>query len=85
MARHAYNLVLHKKGPMLYEGVVNMLVEHLSGVGRSVAEAHDATLLQVLRAQWDLQRMILKNICDILMYMVRFACVGRCPQPMAHV
>lgn len=67
--RYSYNLVLHKKGQMLYDGVVGMIADHMTAVGRTVSETHDESLLPVLKSQWDLQRIILKNICDILMYL----------------
>lgn len=69
--RFAYQLVLHKHGEMLYNGVSNTLSDHLSTVASHVAEAHDARLLHVLQEQWQKQKVTLKMIHDILMYMDR--------------
>lgn len=71
--------MLDRKGQMLYDGVVALIAEHMGEVGKQVAEVHTDELLSAARAQWDLQRVVLKNTCDILMYLV-----GPLPPTRSH-
>jgi len=46
--RNAYNLVLHKYGELLYNGVLEVTAEHLKGVAEKCAEAADGNFIEVL-------------------------------------
>eukprot|EP00397_Hematodinium_sp_SG-2012_P003195 GEMP01003203.1.p1 GENE.GEMP01003203.1~~GEMP01003203.1.p1 ORF type:complete len:773 (+),score=115.20 GEMP01003203.1:90-2408(+) len=69
--RNAYNLVLHKYGELLYNGVQKVVTNHLKQVARSVTESADHRLLDELKAQWDDHKTTMVMIRDILMYMDR--------------
>jgi len=69
--RNAYNLVLHKYGELLYNGVHKVVTDHLKKVAISVIESHDDRLLEELKAQWDDHKTTMVMIRDILMYMDR--------------
>lgn len=49
---NGYNMVLHKRGDRLYEGLTDTLKAHLRGVAAKVEEAHGAAFLPALRAHW---------------------------------
>lgn len=69
--RNAYNLVLHKYGELLYNGVQGVVAEHLKGVATSCVECPDDRLLDELKKQWDDHKTTMVMIRDILMYMDR--------------
>lgn len=69
--RHAYNLVLHKHGLILYEGVTNKITTHLLEIAKVLAATPDALLLEAMVNCWKDQRMNMIMIRDILMYMDR--------------
>lgn len=70
--RSAYNLVLHKKGDTLYEGVREVIREHLEGEIRvEVLNALNNQFLQVLNQVWSDHQTSMTMIRDILMYMDR--------------
>jgi len=69
--RNAYNLVLHKYGELLYNGVQGVVADHLKGVAQSCIECPDDRLLDELKKQWDDHKTTLVMIRDILMYMDR--------------
>jgi cullin 3 len=69
--RNAYNLVLHKYGEYLYNGVKQTLEEHFETVAIQVINSLDENLLDVLKAQWDDHKTTMVMIRDILMYMDR--------------
>jgi len=69
--RNAYNLVLHKYGELLYNGVHKVVTDHLRLVARSVIESPDHGLLEELKTQWDDHKTTMVMIRDILMYMDR--------------
>lgn len=50
--RNAYNLVLHKHGTLLYEGVTEKLNEHLSATARRLANVNDEALLEEISSTW---------------------------------
>jgi cullin 3 len=50
--RSAYNLVLHKHGMLLYEGVTEKINEHLSETAKRLASVSDDTLLQEIASTW---------------------------------
>ncbi len=69
--RNAYNLVLHKYGDLLYEGVKSTITDHLREIAGSVINAADENLLEQLKLQWDDHKTTMVMIRDILMYMDR--------------
>jgi cullin 3 len=66
-----YNLVLHKHGDMLHDGVRDELAAYLETVAARVEAAHDGALLSVVAEAWAEHRTTLSKIKDILMYMDR--------------
>lgn len=70
--RNAYTLVLHKKGDMLYEGVKEVIREHLEQKIRvDVLNGLNNNFLQVLNSVWSDHQTSMVMIRDILMYMDR--------------
>ena len=69
--RNAYNLVLHKHGDLLYEGVRTTIQERLKFVGSAVAQSSDDGLLSELCGRWDEHLTTMEMVRDILMYMDR--------------
>ena len=50
--RNAYNLVLHKHGTLLYEGVSEKLSSHLLATVERLAEVPDSSLLEEIASTW---------------------------------
>lgn len=69
--RFAYNLVLHQHGELLYNGVHAEVKGHLKKVASVVDSQPNETLLEVLSAKWNLHKVTMVMIRDILMYMDR--------------
>lgn len=70
--RNAYNLVLHKRGHVLYEGTKEVIREHLEDKIRvDVLNALSNRFLQVLNQVWSDHQTSMMMIRDILMYMDR--------------
>eukprot|EP00590_Aulacoseira_subarctica_P003713 CAMPEP_0172414624 /NCGR_PEP_ID=MMETSP1064-20121228/1267_1 /TAXON_ID=202472 /ORGANISM="Aulacoseira subarctica , Strain CCAP 1002/5" /LENGTH=805 /DNA_ID=CAMNT_0013151379 /DNA_START=42 /DNA_END=2459 /DNA_ORIENTATION=- len=69
--RNAYNLVLHKHGTLLYEGIAFQLSSHLEKVASAVSEVPDALLLECIASAWEDQSVTMVMIRDIFMYMDR--------------
>jgi len=69
--RNAYNLVLHKHGDLLYDGVRGTIEERLRDVGAAVASSSDEALLGEVCSRWDEHRTTMEMVRDILMYMDR--------------
>jgi cullin 3 len=69
--RNAYNLVLHKYGELLYNGVQGVVADHLKAVAQSCVDCPDDRLLEELKKQWDDHKTTMVMIRDILMYMDR--------------
>jgi cullin 3 len=51
--RNAYNLVLHKHGTLLYEGVSEKLSSHLLATVERLAEIPDSSLLEEISNTWN--------------------------------
>ena len=67
--RSAYNLVLHKFGPFLYESFTQTVSGHLDVVGKRIEKRDgDAFLEELVSSSRDYTRAM-HNIRDILMYM----------------
>ncbi|KAA0164486.1 hypothetical protein FNF28_03827 [Cafeteria roenbergensis] len=70
--RFAYNLVLHKHGRMLYDGVQKLIRAHLeSTVAPAVAGAPAEHVLAMLRDQWTQHVSKTKMISDLLTHLDR--------------
>lgn len=70
--RNAYTLVLHKKGDLLYEGVTNVIKEHLETNLRTlVLNSLNNQFLLTLNQVWSDHHTSMSMIRDILMYMDR--------------
>lgn len=69
--RNAYNLVLHKHGTLLYEGVTEKINSHLSATAERLSNVPDAYLLGELSSTWREHQITMIMIRDILMYMDR--------------
>ncbi|CAI5707445.1 unnamed protein product [Peronospora effusa] len=69
--RNSYNLVLHKHGDVLYNGVVDVITEHLECVAHQIASVSDELLLGTLNEQWMDYQIVMTMVRDILMYMDR--------------
>jgi cullin 3 len=52
LCRNAYNMVLHKFGDRLYNGLIATLKAHLRGVAAQVEQAHGVAFLPELRTHW---------------------------------
>lgn len=72
--RKAYTLVLHKKGDMLYNGVIDCVKTRLLETSRIVSSAKNETLLEVIKQEWDSHKKIMGILKDILMYMDKIYC-----------
>ena len=51
--RNAYNLVLHKHGTLLYDGVTEKLSSHLLETVTRLAETPDSSLLEEIASTWN--------------------------------
>eukprot|EP01127_Copromyxa_protea_P005350 TRINITY_DN15293_c0_g1_i1.p1 TRINITY_DN15293_c0_g1~~TRINITY_DN15293_c0_g1_i1.p1 ORF type:complete len:736 (-),score=141.66 TRINITY_DN15293_c0_g1_i1:66-2273(-) len=69
--RNAYNMVLHKYGDRLYNGLKGVVDEHLKSVAKQVVAANDDNFLDVLNNVWNDHHQSMLMIRDILMYMDR--------------
>jgi len=69
--RNAYNLVLHKHGPILYEGVAEKISTHLRATVASLTQQPPELLLEAIGEAWTEHCMTMVMIRDILMYMDR--------------
>jgi len=69
--RHSYNLVLHKHGELLYNGVCDTVAAHLHEERTKVCAQPDELLLAALRQTFERHVVNMRMIRDILMYMVR--------------
>ncbi|KAJ1462111.1 Cullin [Pelagophyceae sp. CCMP2097] len=69
--RNAYNLVLHKHGELLYEGVHETVKSRLREVANRVAATQDDELLNELAGRWSDHHVTMVMVRDILMYMDR--------------
>ena len=76
--RNAYNLVLHKHGQLLYDGVIELLTKHCTNIAHNThthIQSHrnicdnSSNILQYILDQYQLHCMYMGLIRDILMYM----------------
>jgi len=69
--RNAYNMVLHKYGDLLYNGLKGVVDEHLKEIANQVASSVDENFLAELNKAWSDHKISMLMIRDILMYMDR--------------
>jgi len=69
--RNAYNLVLHKHGTLLYEGVTEKLNSHLTETAERLSNVPSNSLLEELSTTWAEHQITMIMVRDILMYMDR--------------
>ncbi|CAB9522036.1 Cullin-3 [Seminavis robusta] len=69
--RNAYNLVLHKHGTLLYDGVTEKLSSHLLNTVNRLADIEETKLLDEMASTWSEHQITMVMIHDILMYMDR--------------
>lgn len=70
--RNAYTMVLHKYGEKLYNGLREVVTEHLTQKVRAdVIDSLNNNFLQTLNAAWNDHQTSMVMIRDILMYMDR--------------
>mmetsp|Transcript_7296 Transcript_7296/g.15933 ORF Transcript_7296/g.15933 Transcript_7296/m.15933 type:complete len:735 (+) Transcript_7296:259-2463(+) len=69
--RNAYNMVLHKYGDRLYNGLIKTLTTHLKDVCSKIESAQGLPFLKELKRRWDEHVKSTQMIRDILMYMDR--------------
>lgn len=69
--RNSYNLVLHKHGDLLYNGVIGVITERLTKIAQEISAVSDDLLLVVLNQKWTDHQIIMTMVRDILMYMDR--------------
>ncbi|GJN22269.1 hypothetical protein PR202_gb09823 [Eleusine coracana subsp. coracana] len=67
----AYNMVLHKYGEKLYDGLQNTMTWRLKEISKSIEAAQGGLFLEELNAKWMDHNKALQMIRDILMYMDR--------------
>ncbi len=64
--RNAYNLVLHKHGTLLYEGVTEKLTTHLSKTVEKLADTQDSSLLEEMATTWSEHQVRTSMIANFL-------------------
>ncbi|GJM86837.1 hypothetical protein PR202_ga02732 [Eleusine coracana subsp. coracana] len=69
--RSAYNMVLHKYGEKLYDGLQNTMTWRLKEISKLIEAAQGGLFLEELNAKWMDHNKALQMIRDILMYMDR--------------
>lgn len=69
--RNAYNLVLHKHGTLLYEGVTEKINSHLTEITQRLSNVPSNKLLEELSQVWTEHEITMIMVRDILMYMDR--------------
>jgi cullin 3 len=69
--RNAYNLVLHKHGTLLYDGVSDKISLHLLETVERLQDIPDSSLLEEIALTWNEHQITMIMVRDILMYMDR--------------
>ena len=68
--RAAYTLVLNKNGMRLYSGIQQLMEAHLESSVSKLALVDDPVeFMRAFLHEWEEHRMVLRLICDIVMYM----------------
>ena len=61
--RNAYNLVLHKHGTLLYEGVTEKINSHLNKTAERLSNTPSNSLLEELSTTWAEHQVRIGNSC----------------------
>lgn len=69
--RTAYNLVLHKYGSLLYEGVCKCFLSHSQTVCSDMLKVVDSNLLSALCVAWEENKTTITKVDDVVIYMNR--------------
>mmetsp|Transcript_24421 Transcript_24421/g.53296 ORF Transcript_24421/g.53296 Transcript_24421/m.53296 type:complete len:740 (-) Transcript_24421:186-2405(-) len=69
--RNAYNMVLHRFGDRLYNGLVDTITKHLQEIATLIEATQGSPFLEELNKRWLDHNKSMKMIRDILMYMDR--------------
>jgi cullin 3 len=69
--RNSYNLVLHKHGHLLYDGVSEKVTRHLMRTAEILSETPDTVLMDAVAASFREHQITMSMVSDILMYMDR--------------
>jgi cullin 3 len=69
--RNAYNMILHKYGDKLYEGLRSVVQQQLRESSEKIINCNEEKFLEVLNEVWTDHKMSMLMIRDILMYMDR--------------
>eukprot|EP00177_Eucheuma_denticulatum_P000766 GFKZ01001381.1.p1 GENE.GFKZ01001381.1~~GFKZ01001381.1.p1 ORF type:complete len:852 (+),score=133.99 GFKZ01001381.1:654-3209(+) len=69
--RFSYNMVLHRHGDYLYNGLTSLLTKHLQGVAEKVRSKDPPCFLPEIKKQWGWFSVSLAHVRDVLMYMDR--------------
>jgi len=69
--RNAYNLVLHKHGGLLYDGVSEKVSTHLLSTVERLQDVANSSLLEEIASTWNEHQITMIMVRDILMYMDR--------------
>lgn len=69
--RNGYNLVLHKHGEMLYNGVAGTVRHHLMTTVNEVSATPNENLMRSTAIAWGEHKVTMGMVADILMYMDR--------------
>lgn len=69
--RHGYNMVLHKHGEMLYNGVASVIRRHLIDTVEDVVATTNEHLVESISVAWSEHKVAMNMVADILMYMDR--------------
>jgi len=81
--RNAYNLVLHKHGGVLYDGVQEAVGQHLEGVASRVSGVSEGELLGAVSGVWSDHQLKMVMVRDsICMYMDRTYVVQQKKKPV---
>lgn len=69
--RNGYNLVLHKHGEMLYNGVAGTVRHHLTNTVTEVSATPNENLMRSTAIAWGEHKVTMGMVADILMYLDR--------------
>lgn len=69
--RSSYNMVLHKRGDLLYARLKRLQTDHLKGVAAQISSADAPAFLPEIQRQWTWFELSLTHVRDVFMYMDR--------------
>eukprot|EP00178_Gracilaria_changii_P011728 TRINITY_DN330_c0_g1_i1.p1 TRINITY_DN330_c0_g1~~TRINITY_DN330_c0_g1_i1.p1 ORF type:complete len:785 (+),score=125.36 TRINITY_DN330_c0_g1_i1:255-2609(+) len=69
--RYSYNMVLHKHGDYLYDGLTRLQTDHLNAVAHRIKRTEPPVFLSEIKLQWTWFEISLSHVREVLMYMDR--------------